>query len=92
MCCSDLYCGRMSTLTAMSTRLVGRAELMLLLGVGRSRAVALSESDTFPKPRNRLIMGNVWELDDVLAWADHRGRTLDLQALDGRQAGAADDA
>lgn len=81
MYCGDMYCGGMITLTAMSSRLVGRAELMLLLGVGRSRAVTLSESDTFPKPRNRLIMGNVWELDDVMAWAAARGRTLDLDAL-----------
>lgn len=81
MCRVDVYCAGMSTLTAMHSRLAGRAELMLLLGVSRSRAVALSESDTFPKPRNRLIMGNVWELDDVIAWAAARGRTLNLDAL-----------
>lgn len=81
MCRGHVYCAGMGTLTAMPSRLVGRAELMLLLGVGRSRAVALSESDTFPKPRNRLIMGNVWELDDVIEWAAARGRTLDLDAL-----------
>ena len=71
----------MSTLTLVSSRLIGRAELMLLLGVSRTRAVVLSDGDDFPPPVGRLIMGNVWELDDVQAWADARGRTLDLAAL-----------
>jgi len=76
-----MYCDGMSTLTLVPTRLVGRAELALLLGVGRSRAVALSETDDFPPARERLIMGYIWELDDVIAWADRKGRTLHLDAL-----------
>ncbi len=71
----------MTTLTPVPTRLIGRAELMLLLGVSRTRAVVLSDADEFPPPVGRLIMGNVWALDDVQAWADKRGRTLNLDAL-----------
>lgn len=70
----------MASVTVPS-RLIGRAELMLLLGVSRGRAVVLSQEPVFPAPRDRLIMGNVWELDDVIAWADRRGRTLRLDAL-----------
>jgi len=63
------------------SRLIGRAELVLLLGVSRTRTVVLAAGDDFPAPVGHLIMGNVWELDDVQAWADKRGRVLDLEAL-----------
>ena len=76
-----MYGVGMGTISAVSSRLIGRAELALLLGVGRSRAVELSETADFPRPRARPIMGYIWELDDVLAWADARGRTLNLDAL-----------
>ena len=69
------------TTATVPSRLIGRAELMLLLGVSRNRAVVLSQEPAFPAPRDRLIMGYVWELDDVLAWAERRGRTLHLDAL-----------
>jgi len=35
----------------------------------------------FPAPVASLIMGSIWALDDVKAWADRRGRTLNLEAL-----------
>lgn len=77
----QVYGSGMGTLSAVTSRLIGRAELVLLLGVSRSRAVELSDGLDFPRPRSRLVMGNIWELDDVIAWADARGRTLNLEAL-----------
>ena len=38
--------------------------------------------DDFPAPRAVLIMGSVWTLDDVIAWAERSGRTLNLGALE----------
>ncbi len=35
----------------------------------------------FPRPRFVLTMGSIWALDDVQAWADKRGRILNLDAL-----------
>lgn len=71
----------MTSVTVVPSRLIGRAELMLLLGVSRNRAVVLSQEPAFPAPRDRLIMGNVWELDEVIAWSEWRGRVLNLHAL-----------
>lgn len=62
-------------------RLAGRAELAKMLHVSRSRAVQLSEQPGFPQPLDVLVMGNVWALDDIVAWAGQRGRELDLEAL-----------
>jgi hypothetical protein len=73
----------------MNMRLAGRAELMRLLGVSRTRAVQISDRADFPAPVDVLSMGNIWALDDVIAWAEKVGRTLDLDALtpDAVQAG-----
>jgi prophage regulatory protein len=68
-------------LTAMNMRLAGRAELMRLLGVSRTRAVQISDRADFPAPVDVLSMGNIWALDDVITWAEKAGRKLDLDAL-----------
>ncbi len=69
----------MDTLSAV--RLVGMGELLRLMGVSRSRVTQITNRSDFPAPVASLIMGSVWELDDVIAWADARGRTLNLEAL-----------
>jgi len=70
----------MPTLLHMETML-GPAELIQLLGVSRQRASQISGRADFPAPRFVLTMGSIWALDDVQAWADKRGRTLNLEAL-----------
>ena len=72
----------MPTLSEVET-LLGNAELGKLLGVSRQRVSQLVTKDDFPAPRAVLIMGSVWTLDDVIAWADRSGRTLNLAALTG---------
>ena len=70
----------MPTLCEVET-LLGNAELGKLLGVSRQRVSQLVTKDDFPAPRAVLIMGSVWTLEDVIAWADRSGRTLNLAAL-----------
>jgi len=70
----------MPTLSVMET-LLGPAELAQLLGVSRQRASVIAGRVDFPRPRLTLIMGSIWALDDVKAWADKRGRILNLDAL-----------
>ena len=72
----------MPTLCEVET-LLGNAELGKLLGVSRQRVSQLVTKDDFPAPRAVLIMGSVWTLNDVIAWADRSGRTLNLAALTG---------
>ena len=69
----------MDTLAAV--RLVGMGELLRLMGVSRSRVTQITNRSDFPAPVASLIMGSVWDLADVVAWADARGRILDLDAL-----------
>jgi prophage regulatory protein len=58
--------------------LVGRAELLQLLGVSPTRLVQLTSRPEydFPEPVAELIGGKIWLLDDVKAWAKTQGRTL----------------
>jgi hypothetical protein len=56
--------------------LVGPAELAIMLGVSRQRVTALTDHRDFPEPYAKLIMGKVWALADVQAWAKKRGRKL----------------
>ena len=60
---------------------VGAAELLDLLGVGRTRLATLTGQPDFPAPAIVLRMGSIWDLDQVIAWADRRGRTLHLESL-----------
>ena len=62
-------------------RLVGRGELKRLLGVSYTRTVYLADQPDFPAPLDELSVGKIWALDDVLAWAQRKGRTLDLASL-----------
>ena len=71
----------MPTLFEVET-LLGNAELGKLLGVSRQRVSQLVTRDDFPAPRAVLIMGSIWSLDDVLAWAKNSGRTVNLDSLD----------
>jgi predicted DNA-binding transcriptional regulator AlpA len=71
--------------------LLGNAELGKLLGVSRQRVSQLVTKDDFPAPRAVLIMGSVWTLDDVVAWADRSGRTLNLAAHSGSSVKASGD-
>lgn len=66
---------------ATSPRYVGAAELLALLGVGRTRLATLTGQPDFPKAAIVLRMGSIWTLEEVIAWADRKGRTLNLTCL-----------
>lgn len=70
----------MPTVSVMETML-GNAELGRLLGVTRQRVSQIVSSSDFPRPRLTLIMGSIWALADVQAWAAGKGRTLHLDEL-----------
>jgi len=76
-----VYCASMITLATMATRHVGTGELIDLLGVGRTRLSVLTNQPSFPSPAVSVRAGNIWELDQVIAWAQETGRTLQLTAL-----------
>ena len=71
----------MSTVRVMKRRLVGAAELIDVMKVGRTRLAALTARPGFPPPVVVLRMGSVWDLDEVIAWAAATGRTLYLDTL-----------
>lgn len=77
--------GRLDTVLTMTFRPVGRGELAQLLGVSRMRAYQLSKLADFPAPVAQLSNGNVWNLNDLIAWFDARAheRNLDLSVVDG---------
>ena len=76
------YRGVMSTNgVTKQQQYVGAAELLGLLGVGRTRLATLTGQPDFPAAAIVLRMGSIWTLDDVLAWAEQRGRTLNLDSL-----------
>lgn len=54
-------------------RLMGAAEIGQRLGVGRSRAHAITRDRNFPEPYQTLAMGSVWDARDVEEWIrEHR--------------------
>ena len=72
----------MSTLATMpEQKYVGAAELLELLGIGRTRLATLTGQPDFPRPAIVLRMGSIWKLSDVIAWAERKGRTLHLDTL-----------
>ena len=71
--------------------LVGSQELTRLLGVNRARVYQLSNTADFPPPVAVLAMGSIWRLDDITAWAQRKGRTIDLDALKPSSGAAGDD-
>lgn len=62
--------------TAVAIELVGSGELGKLLGVGTARVQQLTRHKDFPAPIADLMMGKVWDLVDIRAWADSKGREL----------------
>jgi len=56
--------------------LVGAAELTHMLGLSKQRIYQLVGAADFPAPAASLMMGSVWELTAVRAWAEQKGRTL----------------
>ena len=56
--------------------LVGPHEIGQMLGVSRQRVVQLAARDDFPDPAATLRMGTVWRTDDIRAWAESKGRTV----------------
>lgn len=63
------------------TRYVGTAELLALLGVGRTRLAFLTHRPDFPAPTLTVKMGSVWDLEKVLIWAREDGRAANLDLL-----------
>jgi prophage regulatory protein len=54
-------------------RFMGAKEIGDRLGVGRSRAHAITRDRDFPAPYQTLAMGSIWDERDVEAWiAVHR--------------------
>lgn len=56
--------------------LIGIAELAQMLGLSKQRVYQLVGEAAFPEPAASLVMGNVWELAAVQAWAEQTQRTL----------------
>jgi len=71
----------MDTAPRPQLRLVGRGELRRLFGVSATRTIQIAERPDFPPPLDELSVGKIWALDDVVAWAERTGRTLNLGAL-----------
>ena len=63
---------------AVPQQVVGRAELLKMLSVSPTRLVQLTTlpEHGFPAPAFELAMGKIWDLADVQAWAERKGRTL----------------
>ena len=49
-------------------RFMGASEIGQRLGVGRSRAHAITRDRDFPPPYQTLAMGSIWDARDVEAW------------------------
>ena len=64
-------------IASMTRHLVGVAEIAQMLGVSRQRVDALVRKDgDFPLPEVELTAGRVWRRDDVIQWAERKGRRL----------------
>jgi hypothetical protein len=62
----------------MRLDLVGRKELLQMLGISPTRLVQLTTQPEydFPAPVADLAAGKIWLLADVKDWAERHGRTL----------------
>ncbi|HEY3630585.1 MAG TPA: DNA-binding protein [Jatrophihabitantaceae bacterium] len=65
-----------ATLLDVRMELVGPAELTQMLDVSRTRFAQLIARKDFPEPVADLVMGKIWALEDVRAWAAQTGREL----------------
>lgn len=60
---------------------MGAKEIGDRLGVGRSRAHAITRDRDFPAPYQKLAMGSIWESSAVEAWIkEHRPQLSDDEA------------
>lgn len=57
--------------------LVGPQEIARMLGVSRQRVTQLAKRPDFPRPVVKLALGQVWDAEEVRAWAAKRGRSTD---------------
>lgn len=75
-----MFCGILLGMAAAQTKkphtLAMTGELMRMLGVSKSRVVALRKEDDWPEPVDTLLGGEVFAIADIEAWAAKRGRTL----------------
>lgn len=55
---------------------VGSAEIAEMFGVSRQRAYQLTSRPDFPAPMVRLKAGAIWRTEDVVKWAQARGREI----------------
>ena len=65
-------------MTRMRLDLVGRKELLHMLGISPTRLVQLTTQPEydFPEPVADLAAGKIWLLSDVKEWAERHGRIL----------------
>ena len=84
------YSACMDTAPMTKGRLAGRGELRRLFGVSATRTIQIAERPDFPEPLDELSVGKIWALDDVIAWAERSGRTLDLSSLSSTSVKASD--
>lgn len=57
---------------------MGAAEIQRALGVGRDRAYQITRGKGFPDPYQTLIMGSVWDAEQVEAWIRAHRHEFDL--------------
>lgn len=55
---------------------VGPHELGVMFGVSRQRVAQLTGRADFPEPIATLKMGKVWRTEDVVRWAEAKGRAI----------------
>jgi predicted DNA-binding transcriptional regulator AlpA len=62
-----------SVICVQKLTFMGSKEIGDRLGVGRSRAHAITRDRDFPAPYQTLAMGSIWLVSDVERWiAEHR--------------------
>jgi hypothetical protein len=52
------------------------AELVVLLGISKTRVAQLIARPDFPAPIAELSVGRIWQLDDIADYCERTGRTL----------------
>lgn len=57
-------------------QIVAMAELIDMLGVSKSWVVRLVKQPDFPRPVERLRVGQIWSYQDIADWAQRTGRTV----------------
>jgi hypothetical protein len=72
--------GTYADATVRARDLAGAREIGSVLGVAPNTVNAWLQRENvgFPRPVARLGCGNVWDIQEVLAWAARTGRTVQL--------------